>query len=71
MNLAAQANAAMIAAADAADKTFDKLTRARSRGASALLIAGLEAAYDQHNNRVNQLWDAWNDAMLAERLARI
>jgi homospermidine synthase len=71
MNLAAQANAAMIAAADAADKTFDKLTRARGRGAKPLVIAGLEAAYAQRNERVNQLWDAWNDAMLSERLARI
>ncbi len=65
------ANAAMIAAADAADRIYDKLTRARARNASALVLRGLEAAYHQHNERVNQLWDAWNDALLRERLARI
>lgn len=65
------ANAAMIAAADAADRIYAKLVRARARNASALVLRGLEAAYRQHNDRVNQLWDAWNDAMLRERLARI
>ena len=38
---------------------------------SELVLRGLEAAYRQHNERVNQLWDAWNDALLRERLARI
>ncbi len=65
------ANAAMIAAADAADRIYAKLVRARARNASELVLRGLEAAYHQHNERVNQLWDAWNDALLRERLARI
>lgn len=65
------ANAAMIAAADAADRIYAKLMRARARNASELVLRGLEAAYHQHNERVNQLWDAWNDALLRERLARI
>jgi hypothetical protein len=71
MDMSLTANAAMIAAADAADRIYDKLTRARARKASPLLLRGLEAAYHQHNERVNQLWDAWNDALLRERLARI
>ncbi len=65
------ANAAMIAAADAADRIYAKLVRARARNASELVLRGLEAAYRQHNDRVNQLWDAWNDALFRERLARI
>ncbi len=65
------ANVAMIAAADAADRIYAKLVRARARNASELVLRGLEAAYHQHNERVNQLWDAWNDALLRERLARI
>ena len=71
MTFTAQANHAMIAAADAADQMFVKLTKARERGAKPLVIAGLTAAYDQHNARMNQLWDMWNDAMRAERLAKI
>ncbi len=65
------ANVAMIAAADAADRIYAKLVRARARNASELVLRGLEADYHQHNERVNQLWDAWNDALLRERLARI
>lgn len=71
MTLTQQANVEMIAAADAADAVYSKLVRARERSADALVIRGLEAAYAQRNERVNQLWDAWNEAMLCERLARI
>jgi hypothetical protein len=66
-----ETNCAMLAAADAAERMFEKLTRARARKASPLLLAGLGAAYAQCNERVNQLWDAWNDVMLRERIARI
>lgn len=62
---------AMIAAAEAADRIFDKLTRARARNASPLLLEGLEATYAQRNEKVNQLWDAWNESLRKERLARI
>lgn len=68
---AQETNRAMIAAADAAERMFVKLTRARERNASPLLLAGLSAAYAQCNERVNQLWDEWNDAMLKERIAKI
>ncbi len=68
---AQETNRAMLAAADAAERMFEKLTRARARNASPLLLAGLSAAYTQCNERVNQLWDAWNDLLLRERLARI
>ena len=68
---AQETNRDMIAAADAAERMFEKLTRARARNASPLLLAGLAAAYAQCNERVNQLWDEWNESMLRERLARI
>ncbi len=66
-----ETNRAMIAAANAADRMFEKLTRARARGANPLLLAGLAAAYSQCNEKVNQLWDEWNDTMLKERISRI
>ena len=68
---AQETNRAMVAAAAAADRMFDKLTRARARNAKPLVLAGLSAAYTQHCERVNQLWDEWNESMLRERLARI
>lgn len=68
---AQETNRAMLKAAAAADRMFEKLTRARARGAKPLVLAGLQAAYAQHSERVNQLWDAWNESMLRERLARI
>lgn len=71
MTLSHETNAAMLKAAARADSLYAKLLKARARNANPLLIAGLERAYDQMNQTVNQLWDAWNDAMLRERLARI
>ena len=68
---AQETNRAMLAAAAAADRMFEKLTRARARNAKPLVLEGLQAAYTQHSERVNQLWDAWNESMLRERLARI
>lgn len=68
---AQETNRAMIAAADAAERMFEKLTRARARKASPLLLAGLAAAYTQRNEKVNQLWDEWSESLRKERLARI
>lgn len=61
----------MLAAVVTAERAFERLTRARARNAKPLVLAGLQAAYAQHSERVNQLWDAWNESMLRERLARI
>lgn len=64
-------NARMMKTLDRADSLFAKLTKARERGASIALITGLQAAYDQANARITELWDAWNDQLLRERLNRI
>ena len=48
-----------------------QLAVAREKAASMQFIAALQDRLCALGNQMNQLWDAWNDAMQAERLARI
>ena len=48
-----------------------KLAIARRNAAPKSVIVDLQTRLIALGNRMNQLWDEWNDAMQADRLARI
>ena len=48
-----------------------KLAIARRNGAPSSTIESLQTRLQAKVDQMNLLWDAWNDAMLSERIARI
>jgi len=63
-------NRRMQNACDRVDQLKAALDRARNRKASPACIHGLELAFDQAARASYALWDAWNDAMTRESVAR-
>lgn len=64
------ANQAMLDACLTADQIYARLTKARACGYEHL-SAYLEKKYDAAVDKVNAMWDAWNESLLQERLARL
>lgn len=56
---------------DSIEHVEAKLSIARRNGAPKSVITDLQTRLLTLGDKMNQLWDAWNDAMQAERLARI
>lgn len=57
--------------ADQMDDLEVQLDYARRTGGSPELIARLQNHMTECHAKLESAWDAWNDAMQAERLARI
>ena len=64
------ANQELLNACLEADSAMDLLKAARANG-DAAKVSQLEVVYDKAVDKVNALWDAWNDSLTVERLARM
>lgn len=62
---------AMMRIADQFEDLEVQLDYVRRTSGSVALIAKLQDAMTECSKRLEAAWDAWNDAMRAERIARI